>query len=122
MIYDDYETNIQNARTNRGSEESKIASNALIGQAATSGVVNEAVLSEYKALMEKENLTADEQSRIAELEDSISASMKTVIKNQAGLQARADIINRVADAIEQDAQKEIDAMQDIADATEEMTQ
>ena len=121
MMTNTYEENLANARKGRTqgqlTEDNKIAADALRGQAAASGVVSEAVLSAYAAAVE-----SGDTEEMERLEETISKSMKTVIKNQEGQQAIADLTNRTFAALEQKEQEQIDAMQAVADATEEATQ
>jgi hypothetical protein len=121
MMTNTYEENLTNARKGRAqgqlTEDNKIAADALRGQAAASGVVSEAVLSAYAAAVE-----SGDTEEMERLEETINKSMKTVIKNQEGQQAIADLTNRTFAALEQKEQEQIDAMQAVADATEEATQ
>ena len=116
-MFNDFEVNVAYAKSKRGTDAGAVSSQALLAQASMSGVVAESVLSAYAQALEDGDTEALER-----LENSMSKSMKTVIKNQAGNQAIGDLVSRTAQALEANQQKEIDTMQEVADATSEANQ
>ena len=107
----------QAARTEGDQDTANLYSKALLTQAAQSGLVAEAVMSKYAELI-KDGVSEEELAEVIELEEIMSKSLDDVVENQEGLDALISLQNRVADAIYETRQKEIDKLNELNDSVQ----
>ena len=112
--------NIEYSIDKRGTDEGKLYARAASIQAAESGIIAEAAISKYNELSQRdyETLSQEEKEQLATLENTISTGLDRIAENQEATESLIELQNRVADAIYNTRQKEIDKLSEVNESVQ----